>query len=417
MSSSSIRPATPLPRREFLRRAAIAGAAALVAPSALAALPKAAITRVRFYRPPNLNQHFNQSDMVVTVETDAGLTGIGEGGARDTLTQCAERLIGRNPFDIERCWQDMYHAWFYPPGREKAHALGALDLALWDLKGKALGVPVRDLIGGAARDHFECYATGMPRTGTLRDRARAAIDAGFRAFRLNAADAPAGTSTFDARAAVRQLAREAREVREGVGPDGDWIVDFHQRFDFGDALRGCRAIEEFAPLFVEDPVRMEAFLDDIPRLRAMTIAPLAAGEQWGVRWEFHRLIAQGAIDWMRGTLPNVGGITELLKIAALCETHTIGLAPHFTGPIATAALVQALAPFPGPVLLEWFVSAPPPPHLPEWLDFRAGRIVPNGRPGLGVTLDLNPLTLVGEVTTRGPDRPLYYRRDGSQTNW
>ena len=291
--------AARLPRREFLRRAAIAGAEALVAPRAFAALPKTAITRVRFFRPPSLNQHFNQSDMVVTVETDSGLTGIGEGGAKDTLTQCAERLIGRNPFDTERCWQDMYHAWFYPPGREKAHALGALDLALWDLKGKALGAPVYDLLGGAARNHIACYATGMPRTGTLKDRARAAMAAGFRAFRMNAADVPAGTSTFDARAAVRQLAREAREVREvreSVGPDGDWIVDFHQRFDFADALRGCKAIEEFAPLFVEDPVRMEAFFDDIPRLRAMTSAPLAAGEQWGVRWEFHRLIEQGAID-------------------------------------------------------------------------------------------------------------------------
>lgn len=96
--------------------------------------------------------HFNQSNRVVTIETDQpGLIGIGEGGSRDTLEQCAQRLIGKNPFDIERCWQDMHRAWFYPPGREKIHALGALDMALWDLKGKALGVPVYDLIGGMNR--------------------------------------------------------------------------------------------------------------------------------------------------------------------------------------------------------------------------------------------------------------------------
>ena len=88
--------------------------------------------------------------MVVTVETDIGITGIGEGGAKDTLEQCAGTLIGKNPFHIEAIWQEMYIAWFYPPGREKAHALGALDLALWDIKGKALGVPVHELLGGSA---------------------------------------------------------------------------------------------------------------------------------------------------------------------------------------------------------------------------------------------------------------------------
>ena len=93
-------------------------------------LPKAKVTRVRIYRPPNLNPLFNQSNMVVTVETNIGITGIGEGGAKDTLEQCAGTLIGQNPFRTEALWQEAYIAWFYPPGREKAHALGALDLAL-----------------------------------------------------------------------------------------------------------------------------------------------------------------------------------------------------------------------------------------------------------------------------------------------
>jgi len=99
--------------------------------------------------------------MVVTVETDAGITGIGEGGSKDTIDQCAGRLIGKNPFDIERCWQDMYRAWFYPPGREKIHALGALDLALWDIKGKALDVPVYELLGGITAT----TASATPRQG------------------------------------------------------------------------------------------------------------------------------------------------------------------------------------------------------------------------------------------------------------
>ena len=148
-------------RRTFLNAVAAAPALGLVRPGeAAAALPKATITRVRIYRPPELNPLFNQSNMVVTVETNIGITGVGEGGSKDTLEQCAGTLIGQNPFRIEALWQEAYIAWFYPPGREKAHALGALDLALWDIKGKALGVPVHELLGGTARDYCECYATG-----------------------------------------------------------------------------------------------------------------------------------------------------------------------------------------------------------------------------------------------------------------
>ena len=150
-------------RRTFLNAVAATPAIGLLRPAATAAaelLPKAKITRVRIYRPPNLNLLFNQSNMVVTVETNIGITGIGEGGAKDTLEQCAGTLIGQNPFKTEAIWQEAYIAWFYPPGREKAHALGAMDLALWDIKGKALGLPVHELLGGSARDYCECYATG-----------------------------------------------------------------------------------------------------------------------------------------------------------------------------------------------------------------------------------------------------------------
>ena len=154
-------------RRAFFKSIAAVPAASVLSaaspPKATADLPKAKITRVRIYRPPNLNLLFNQSNMVATVETDIGITGIGEGGSKDTLEQCAGSLIGKNPFRSEAIWQEMYIAWFYPPGREKAHALGALDLALWDIKGKALGVPVHELLGGTARDYCECYATGGAR--------------------------------------------------------------------------------------------------------------------------------------------------------------------------------------------------------------------------------------------------------------
>jgi hypothetical protein len=148
-------------RRTFFGSISAVAAATAVAElrAAPGTMPKMKITRVRVYSPPNPNPLFNQSDLVVTVDTDAGIMGIGEGGSRDMLEQCAGRLIGQDPNAIERCWQDMYRAFFYPPGREKMHALGALDLALWDIRGKALNRPVHALLGGMARNFCELYNT------------------------------------------------------------------------------------------------------------------------------------------------------------------------------------------------------------------------------------------------------------------
>ncbi|MEY2879638.1 MAG: hypothetical protein RLZZ15_2018 [Verrucomicrobiota bacterium] len=423
-------PARRVTRRHLLRSLAVGASAAALIPRAFAALPKAKITKVNILRPADLNLHFNQSNMIVTIETDQpGLIGVGEGGARDTLEQCAQRLIGKNPFDIERCWQDMYRAWFYPPGREKIHALGALDLALWDLKGKALDVPVYDLIGGMNRTFVETYFTGAGATGlSLRERARSVIEAGHRAFRMDAASVGNTPSTgtdagalpgpiYNVRERVLQIAKDCAEVRAGVGAGGDWLIDFHQRFDFADALRGCKLIEEFAPFLVEDPVRDEQFRDDIPKLRKLTTVPLAAGEQWGQRWDFHRLVENKDVDYVRCTLPNVGGITEMLKIAALCETHAVGIVPHFTGSISTAALVHALGPFSGPVLVEIGQNRTLPNHISEGLDFRRGKLWPTGKPGLGITLNLERLTPVATIADPGPARQTYFRPDGSQTSW
>ncbi|WP_291982130.1 mandelate racemase/muconate lactonizing enzyme family protein [Luteitalea sp.] len=410
-------------RRAFLTALAAAPLLGAARPRpAVAALPKAKITRVRIYRPPDLNPLFNQSNMVVTVETDIGITGIGEGGAKDTLEQCAGTLIGKNPFHVEAIWQEAYIAWFYPPGREKTHALGALDLALWDIKGKALGLPIHELLGGTARDYCECYATGGARpAGTataplsLKERARATMEAGYRAFRMGAGDVPIG-GVFDTRTAVRRIEQDCRDVRDGVGPDGNWCIDLHQRFDLNDAVRVCKVMEPFDPFFVEDPVRDEHALMDLPRLRQMTTVPLTHGEEWGLRWDFNRLVEQHDIDFIRSTLPNVGGITELMKVAAICETHAVGIVPHFTGPIATAALVNCLSTYSGPVMLEYNYGGRPIDYLPECLDFRNGKAYTNDRPGLGVTADMSRLTQIGEVTEPGR-RNVFRRPDGSLTHW
>jgi L-alanine-DL-glutamate epimerase-like enolase superfamily enzyme len=338
------------------------------------------------------------------------------------LQQCAGRLIGRDPQFIERLWQDMSRAFFYPAGREKEDAIGALDLALWDIKGKVQKMPVHQVLGGLTRNYCECYNTagtipGVHEGMSIKEKAQLTVEAGYRAFRMGAADLPINT-TYNTRERVNQLYQDCVQAREGVGKNGDWAIDFHQRFDLADAIRGCNLIENLNPFFVEDPVRAEAFNEDLPILRRKVNVPIAAGEEWGNRWDFNKLIENHDIDYSRATLPNVGGITEMMKIAALCETHFIGIVPHFTGPIATAALVNCLGTFSGPVLMEYNFQGRTLPHLPVCLDFKNGKLYPNERPGLGVELDMKQLKQIAEITQPVTARAqTYFRPDGSITNW
>jgi galactonate dehydratase len=403
-------------RRSFLQSALLAPCANLALNSQVQAAPsKMKMTRIRFFRNPNSRPIFNQSFHVVTIETDQGITGIGEGGSKDTIEQCAALLIGEDPFRIEHLWQLMYRAHFYPPGHEKVHALGALDMALWDIKGKALGVPVHELLGGLARDHIECYSTGFPDKGSLKETAHACVEAGFRAFRTSVAE-PANVP-FNSRQMVEKTVRECREIREGVGRQGDWAIDYHTRLDMPDAVRLSTLIEELEPYFTEDLVRSEN--SAVYRtLRQQVKVPIAVGEQFGDRWDIHELIEQQLIDYSRVSIPNSGGITEFMKIAALCETHYVGLIPHFTGPISEAALVHACGVFSGPVLMEMTGAGPrEEPHLPQHFDFRQGKLWPNHRPGLGVEFDSKRLQMIAEITEHAQPIPLFRRPDGSITNW
>ena len=401
-------------RRTFLRTAV--GAAALAQQAAHAALATMKITRIRFYHASNSRPMFNQSFHIVTVETDAGITGIGEGGSKDTIDECAAMIIGDDPTRIDHLWQTVFRGHFYPAGREKLDALGALDLALWDLKGKALGVPVHQLLGGASRDYCECYATAYPSKGDVKETSRACVEAGFRAYRASVSDPPRGAGS-DSRRLVRDTVAMCRQIREGVGKDGDWSLDYHTRLDMPDAVRLSTQIEELEPYFCEDLVRSEnpAIYQ---KLRTLVKVPIAVGEQFGSRWDANELIEQHLIDYSRVTLPNCGGITEFMKIAALCETHYVGLIPHFTGPVAEAALVHCCSVFPGPVMMEMVGQGPSQvAHLPVSYDFKNGKMYPNDRPGLGVELDVKPLKLVSEITTRSRPIPMLRRTDGSMTNW
>ncbi|MFC1692724.1 mandelate racemase/muconate lactonizing enzyme family protein [Candidatus Latescibacterota bacterium] len=403
-------------RRSFINSILLGTGAALTRTSlASAALPKMKITRIRLYESPSMQlTSLIQSSRIVTIETDAGITGIGDGGLKDTIESCAPMLIGQNPFQIEYLWQRMYRG-ASRPGREKLHAVGALDVALWDIKGKALDVPVYELLGGRTREHFECYSTGFPGKGSLKETARACIEAGFRVYRTSTTSG-GQDKLFDARKMVQKTYERCVEIREGVGEDGDWAIDYHTRLDLADAIRLSTLIEELNPYFVEDLIRSEN--PGVYRtLRDQVRVPIAVGEQFGDRWDINELIEQHLIDYSRVYIPNTGGITEYMKIAALCETHYVGLIPHFTGPVATAALVHACGAFSGPVLMEVSGSRPREyPYLPQAYDFKDGKIWLNTRPGLGVEFDPQHAQIVAEITE--PVRVWGFQRsDGSYTNW
>jgi L-alanine-DL-glutamate epimerase-like enolase superfamily enzyme len=408
-------------RRRFLELSFGLAAALASTRRAVAALPKAKITRVRYYkspgdaarRPSKVPGLFNQSTNVVVVETDAGLTGIGEGGSKDTIEQCAAALIGRDPFRIEDNWQVLFRGYFYPAGREKLHALGALDMALWDLKAKALGVPLYQMFGGPSREHVECYATGFPSKGSLKETARACIESGYRAIRIG----PADGNPWDRFDTTEGTFAMCREAREGAGKDGGWAVDFHTRFDYPDAVRLAKKVEDLAPYYVEDLIRSEN-PDAYRVLRGQTSVPIAVGEQFGAKWDLNSLVENHLIDYARVTVPNVGGITEFLKIMAMCETHYVGLIPHFTGPISEAALVHLCGAFYGPALMEMLPRATSGyDYLPQAFDFRKGKLWLNERPGLGVTFDEKRLPLLADVAEAAQPTPIYRRPDGSMTNW
>ena len=317
----------------------------------------------------------------------------------------------------------MNRAFFYPAGRERTDAIGALDLALWDIKGKALGCPVHQLLGGTARNYCELYNTagiipGITEGMSIRERARLTIEAGYRAFRFGAADAPANT-TYNTREQTPPAARGMRAGAAGRGPG--------RRLGggFSSALRSVRRDSrlqrdrEPGAVLRGGPGADRGVSRRICRiLRNKVNVPLAAGEEWGNKWDFNRLVEEHSIDFVRATLPNVGGITEMMKIAALCETHFVGIVPHFTGPIATAALVHCLSTFSGPVLMEYNYQGRTLEHLPVCLDFKNGKLYPNDRPGLGVELDFKHLKQIAEITEPVTARAqTYFRPDGSITNW
>ena len=411
-----------LDRRRFLKGLSALGAAACLAPKIDAfRLPEDKIKVVHYFSTPGDAQGrqgqpmVNQSANVVMIETERGLIGIGEGGEPRTMDECASMLIGLDPFRIDNLWQRMMRGYFYPAGREKLHSLGALDLALWDLKGKALDVPVWQLLGGKSRNYVELYSTAYPfRGGTLEDAAKACVGAGFRTYRY-ATDNPR-ERVVDRFKLVEKMYNDCVLLHKGAGAGG-WAIDFHTELDPSDAINLATMLERLHPYFCEDLIRSEN-VTSYENIRHRTRVPIAVGEQFGYKWDINQLIERELIDYARVTLPNVGGISEFMKVIALAETHYIGMIPHFTGPISEAALVQCLTATSTTALMEMLGDGTRTwQYLPKGYDFKDGKLWPNDRPGLGIEVDRARLTQIGRYDTYRAGMLLNQRPDGSFTNW
>ncbi|GAA3698671.1 galactonate dehydratase [Nonomuraea antimicrobica] len=364
------------------------------------------------------------SMMLLAIDTDEGLYGLGEVGIRSRqkavaggIEHLGELLVGEDPTRIEHLWQVMFRRGFFPADRFLSAAIAAVDVALWDLRGKALGVPLYELFGGRVRDHVPAYThlgDDYHDIEAFLDRARGLVADGWRHLRFAVPHAPDGV--LDQRASMRAGIELFHQMRAAVGEEVELILDVHTRLDPPEAVTLCREIEAARPYFVEDPLRSEG-LDAYRMLRARTGVPLAAGEQFGSKWEFQRLVEPDLIDYARVDVGVAAGLTEARKIAAMCETHYVKLATHNPlGPVTAAsslhlnlatpnAAVQEHQTQPEPVIDALFTARPV---------IRAGRVEVSDLPGLGVDLDRAAARRYQAVAA---ERPHLRTPDGGFTNW
>jgi L-alanine-DL-glutamate epimerase-like enolase superfamily enzyme len=362
---------------------------------------------------------------LVKVETDAGISGwgdVGLSGKEAPTVECArsfrEWLIGRDPFDTEHIWQDLFRGSFWRGGPVIMTAISGIDVALWDLKGRALGTPVYNLLGGRARQRVRIYRHG----GSVEtDQGRRQIDRfleeGITAIRTSVGDAIARDSgIFDPKRAIEDGVERLTRLREYVGPQIDLCVDVHTRLSPIEAIEFCHLVEPLRLFFVEDPIRSEN--PEVFRLvRAKTRARLATGEQLCGKWVFRELIAENLVDYLRIDLCHVGGITETRKIANWAEAYYVETALHCTNGMVgdTASLHVDLA-IPNCAIQEYSGASRPLPGLIDGgFTLEQGHLVPTGEPGLG--LEVNEAALAGLEPLRTGPRPRWRRPDGAVQDW
>jgi galactonate dehydratase len=361
--------------------------------------------------------------LFVVIDTDAGISGVGEAGITGrelavigAIEHFKPLLLGQDAARIEYLWQLLTRGGFFPAQQILMAAISAIDIALWDIKGKALGVPIYDLLGGRVRDKVVCYPHNAGETMEVARLVESCLASTAEGWKFVRWGLPLDGLILEPRPAIRTAIKQFQAVREAVGDEIEICFDVHTRLDLHDAIWLCNAVEPFRPFFVEDPLRVEN-ADSFKTLRPRTRVPLAAGEQFSSKWEFRPLIEAEWIDYARIDLCIVGGFTEAKKIAGWCETHYIKLALHNPlGPVSTAACLQLNLACPNVGVQEQPVKpgtvlTDVVPIQPVWQD---GYLLQSASPGLGIEFDR---TAARRYPFQLTEPPHVRRLDGSITNW
>jgi galactonate dehydratase len=365
--------------------------------------------------------------LFVRIETAAGAIGWGEASLEGHAEAVAgaidasrDRLVGQDADRIEDTWQMLYRLGFYRGGPVLMSAMSGIDQALWDLKGRKLGVPVCELLGGRVRDRLAVYAwIGGDRPSDVVAAAKARLASGFTAVKMNATDELGWLDSPRAADAVAERVGAVRACGIDVG------VDFHGRVHKPMARRILQAIEPMAPLFAEE-VLLGEHVEAYAQLAAHTAVPLALGERLYSRWDFKPFFACAALDIAQPDVSHAGGISEVRRIAAMAEAHDVALAPHCPlGPLALASCLQIAATAPNFVIQEMSLgihyntaSADLTTFMtnPQVFDVVAGAVAVLDGPGLGVEID-EPAVREAARTPHRWRNPVWRGPDGSLREW
>lgn len=367
--------------------------------------------------------------LFLKVTVDEGLCGWGEPiveGRADTVEvavrELSEYLIGKSAHAIEDHFQVLYRGGFYRGGPILTSAISGIEQALWDIKGKALGVPIYELLGGAAREKILVYSwVGGDRPSDVKEAVRAQSAAGLRAVKMNATEEMNYIDSFSKiDASVERLAA----AREAGGEDFGVAIDFHGRVHKSMAKVLARELEPHRPMFIEEPVLPEN-AEALGEVARYTNIPLAVGERMYTRWDFKKVLQEGYVDIVQPDLSHAGGILETRKIAAMAEAYDVAVAPHCPlGPIALAASLQLDACTPnafiqeqslgihynqGSDLLDYLVD-------PGVFEINEGYVSMLTGPGLGIEVDEER---VREATKTGHNwkNPVWRNEDGTVAEW
>lgn len=375
--------------------------------------------------------HRNQ--LIVKVETDEGIYGWGESGlatrelaVQATIHHFREWLIGRNPMMIGALWQELYRSQYFEGGRVLTAAISALDIAFHDIKGKALGVPVYQLLGGKQRDWIPCFATTDAKMGPeLIEHVQELVDRGWTAIRTmfhKNTDHHAET-IFEPVESIGKTAKWLVKLREAIGIEPIIGIDYHHRLSVAEAVSFCQRLPDGTLDFLEEPIRAEN-PGAYQALRNMTNIPFAIGEEFSSKWQFLPFLENNITQYARVDVCNVGGLTEAMKVASLAESHYIDMMPHNPlGPICTAATAHFSAAIPN---LAWqetlttlkFQSIDTNPYNTDWFPVQLQqdehRLLLSDVPGLGVEFN-EERALKSDFQF---SETLHLKQhDGSITNW